>query len=356
MSNTRGTNDRLGQIGAVTSSFVCLRTEDALLALDPVSGNVLWARSDLSNRTQIFGDERTIYLVDTRSDAETGASRAIRGCDGASVQVPPFSSVFQQRPRVLGHRLVISEYDPTGALVLRLYDVPTGKDLWKKSMPPQTIVLKAEEPELLAYVDPKGVVTIVDLRLGREVFQANVAESHLNKVHSGLLLEDAGQYFVVLNKPNEGSPPASNFVTMRSAPVNGMVYAFDKPTGRMDWYVQVSTQMILLEQFQQLPMLLFSANCRVPAGGPGSVANVVATLSIDKRTGKRLWDSHGESTQPPFARGAFYALRIDAKSGTIDLVAANYRLRHVIDDGTNKRPAGDARIPRMKILSTRAGP
>jgi outer membrane protein assembly factor BamB len=354
ITNARGTTDRLGQIGAVTSSFVCLRTEDALQALDPVTGNVLWTRSDLSNRTQIFGDERTLYLVDTRSDAEAGSSRAIRGSDGASVQVPAFSSAFQQRPRVLGHRLVISEYDPTGALVLRLYDVPTGKDLWKKSMPPQTIVLKAEDPELLAYIDPKGVVTIVDLRLGRDAFQANVAESHLDKVHSGLLLDDAGQYFVVLNKANEGSPPASNFVNMRSAPVNGMVYAFDKTTGRMDWYVQVSKQMLLLEQFQQLPMLLFSAINKTPAGGPGSVANVTATLSIDKRTGKRLWDKPGESTQPPYARGGFYALRIDAKSGTIDLVAASYRLRHAIDDGTNKRPAGDARIPRDDdIIDTR---
>jgi outer membrane protein assembly factor BamB len=354
VSNARGTTDRLGQIGAVTCSFVCVRTEDALQALDPVTGNVLWTRSDLSNRTQIFGDERTLYLVNSRSDAEIGASRAIRGCDGASVPVPEFNSAFQQRPRVLGHRLVISEFDPTGALVLRLYDVPTGKDLWKKSMPPQTIVLKAEDPDMLAYVDPKGVLSIVDLRLCREVFQTNVAEAHLDKVYSGFLLDDAGQYFVVLNKANDGGAPSSNFVNMRSSPVNGLVYAFDKPTGRMDWYVQVTTQMILLEQFQQLPVLLFSANYKAPAGGPGRVANLTATMSIDKRTGKRLWVSSGESTQPPYARGAFYALRIDNKSGTIDLVAASYRLRHAIDDGTTRRPAGDARTPRDDdVIDTR---
>ena len=359
VTNARGTTDRLGQIGAVTSSFVCLRTEDALQALDPMTGNVLWTRSDLSNRTQIFGDERMLYLVDTRSDTDVGTSRAVRGGDGASVQVPEFSSAFQQRPRVLGHRLVISEYDPTGALVLRLYDVPTGKDLWKKTMPPQTIVLNAEDPESLAYVDPKGVLCIVDLRLGSEVFQGSVAEAHIDKVHGGLLLEDVGQYFVVLNKANEQPIPgaggvSSNFGNMHVAPVNGFVYAFDKPTGRMDWYVQVSTQMILLEQFQQLPMLLFSANYKIAAGGPGSVANVTATLSIDKRTGKRLWDRRGESTQPPFARGSFHALQIDSKSGTIDLVAAGYRLRHAVDDGTGKRSSGDARMPRDEdVIDTR---
>ena len=140
---------------------------------------------------------------------------------------------------------------------------------------------------------------------------------------------------------------------MRSAPVNGVVYAFDKASGRMDWYVHVSTQMILLEQFQQLPMLLFSSNYKAPAGAPGNIANVTATLSIDKRTGKRIWDRHGESTQPPTAKGPFYALQIDAKSGTIDLIAASYRLRHMIDDGTEKRQSGDARTPQDERFDAR---
>ena len=323
VSNARGTYDRLGQIGAVTSSFVCLRTDDSLQGLDPVTGNVLWTRSDLGKRTNIFADERTLFLVDSRNGAETGSSRAIRGCDGASVQAPDFSSAFQQRPRVLGRRLVISEYDPTGALVLRLYDVPTGKDVWKKSMPPQAVVLKSEDPDLLAYVDPRGALSIVDLRVGREVFQGSVAEAHIDKVQGGLLLDDAGQYFVVLNKSNEqpvpgGGAASSNFSNLRAAPASGFVYAFDKATGRMDWYVQVSTQMILLEQFQQLPMLLFSANYRVPAGGPGSVSNVTATLSIDKRTNKAAFGiSPAKARSLLQQRGPFHALQIDAKSGTI---------------------------------------
>jgi outer membrane protein assembly factor BamB len=358
VSNARGTNDRLGQIGAVTSSFVCLRTEDALQAVDPVNGHVLWTRSDLAGRTQIFGDDRTVFLVDTRSDAQSGSSRAIRGSDGASVQVPDFSGAFQQRPRVLGHRLVISEFDPTGALVLRLYDISTGKDLWKKVLPPQTIVLKTEDPQLLAYVDTRGALAVVDLQLCREVFQSSIAEAHLDKVQGGLLLEDAGQYFVSLNRPNDqpfpGAGAATNFNSMRSTPVNGFVYAFDKVSARPDWWVQVTTQTLLLEQFQQLPMMVFSAVYKTPAGGPGNVATVTATLSIDKRTGKRLWDRRGESTQPPFARGAFYALQVDSKSGTIDLIAAGHRLRHAIDDGSNKRPAGDARMPRDEdVIETR---
>jgi outer membrane protein assembly factor BamB/tetratricopeptide (TPR) repeat protein len=348
ISNPRGTTDRLGQIGAVCASFVCLKTADGLQGLDPVTGNVLWTRSDLSSRTQIFGDERTVYLVDVRSDSQGGSSRAIRGSDGASVEVPEFHSAFQQRPRIFGHHLVVNEFDPTGALVLRLYDVPTGKDLWKKTLSPQTIVLKTEDPALLSYLDPKGNATVVDLRLPKEVFQASVAEGHADKVNGGLLLEDTGQYFFVLNKPSEHQAPGvgsanSNLGYMRSAPVNGVVYAFDKQSGQRDWWVQVSSQALLLEQFQQLPMLLFSSIYKVPAGGPGSVATVTATLSIDKRTGKRLWDRRDEPTQPPLGRTSFHTLQIDAKSGTIDLIATKYCLRHMIDDGTNRRPAGDVR-------------
>jgi outer membrane protein assembly factor BamB len=358
ITNARGTADKLGQIGAVTSSFVCLRTDDGLQGLDPVTGSVLWTRSDLSTRTQIFGDERTLYLVDARSDAQGGTSRAIRGSDGASVAVPEFHSAFQQRPRILGHRLLINEFDPTGALVLRLYDVPTGKDLWKKTLAPQTTVLKTENPALVAYVDPRGKATVVDLRIPKEILQVTIAEAHADKLTGGMLLDDPWQYFFVLNKPNDqnvvGSTTSSNLDRMRCTPVNGLVYAFDRETGRLDWYVQVSKQMLLLEQFQKLPMLLFSSNYRVPAGAPGNVANVIATLSIDKRTGKRIWDRPGDRTQPVLQRTPFHALQIDTKSGTIDLIAANYRLRHAIDDGTTKRPVGDDHLDKdVEIIDSR---
>ncbi len=89
-------------------------------------------------------------------------------------------ALSNKRSRIFGHQLVVDRIrSDRVALVPRLYDVPTGKDLWvEETLSPQSTVLKTEDPALLAYVDPKGTATIVDLRLPKEVFQASVAEGH----------------------------------------------------------------------------------------------------------------------------------------------------------------------------------
>ena len=61
-------------------------------------------------------------------------------------------------------------------------------------MPPQSIVLKAENPELLAYVDPKGML---DCRLARASpgsVSFNVPQGHVDKLTGGLLLEDSAVF------------------------------------------------------------------------------------------------------------------------------------------------------------------
>ncbi len=72
LSNPQGRSEPLGQIGPVTASFVCLRTPEGLVALDPVRGTVLWTKTDISSRTRIFGDDRNVYLIDVRDSSHVG--------------------------------------------------------------------------------------------------------------------------------------------------------------------------------------------------------------------------------------------------------------------------------------------
>jgi len=157
---------------------------------------------------------------------------------------------------------------------------------------------------------------------------------------------------VILNRPVEQRPEiaaaAANVVALRTARVNGTVYAFDRQTGKYNWYVPVANQMVLLERFGDLPMMLFTARFNRPVSGGAYATPVVATLSIDKRTGKRLRDSE-EPNYPPRSAGLFSAIAIDRRAGTFDLVAHNLRLRHYIaEPGFKTSSDNDSVSPKPK--------
>src|SRR5262249_46352983 len=151
-------------------------------------------------------------------------------------------------------------------LTLRLYDIPSGKDVWQKTFPANAVNLRVEDHDLAGVVEPGGKVTVFDLRARREVLQATVEPAHLDKGHDGLRRRDGGGFYVVLNRQAEGNAaggvqgPFANLGGLRAAPVNGMVYAFH-PDGTLNWRTvePILNQMLLLEQFEDLPVLVFTA-------------------------------------------------------------------------------------------------
>jgi outer membrane protein assembly factor BamB len=354
LSNPQGINEKLGQIGPVTASYVCLRTQEGLVALDPVHGTTLWTKTDVTPQTQIFGDDEYVYLVEQREDNRITSTKALRGRDGATADVADFGAAFLRRQKALGGRLLVSENDPTGGLVLRLYDIPSGRDLWKKNLPPNAVVLKGEEPELAAVVDPDGKLTVVDLQRRQEVFHAAVQPTHLDKVLGGWVLRDGKHYFAILNTAADANQnpnmnmgfnmqgPWSNVFALRAEAVNGMVYAFDRATANLSWYRNVRNQMLLLEQFPELPMLVFTAKYQKMMGNaPASFTPVTETLSVDKRTGKLIYD-HSTYSNSPQSQGQFHGLQVDRQAGIVDLIAHHMRLRFYVGESAARAGAANS--------------
>jgi outer membrane protein assembly factor BamB len=335
MANPHGGTEKLGQIGPVTSTYVCLYTPDGLVALDPVRGNVLWTKTDVTPQTRIFGDEQNVYFIEARDSNNFGVGRAIRGRDGATVPVSDFAAAFQHRLRSFGGRLLVSENAAGGGTQIRLYDIITGKDVWKKSLPASSVVLGADSGDLTGFVEPTGDLTVIDLHTLREAMHAHVDPAHLKDVNEGWLLEDGNQIYVALNRKGDdggGLPPgySTNFSGMRTMRVNGTVYAFHRDTGKRNWYYHAVNQRLLVEQFQELPMLVFSAHFSRPANAAGNMIRGVETLSIDKRSGKRLYSKKEEGGYSLYMAGPFHTLRVDPALGIVDLTAPKHTLRHYV--------------------------
>jgi hypothetical protein len=178
---------------------------------------------------------------------------------------------------------------------------------------------------------PDGAVTVLDLDAGREVMRLTLEKAHLEKVTRGELFTDAGQVYVALQGPGDGmtkildGPNPYFRAGLAWAPVNGMLYAFDRASGELRWYSPTPAQTILLERFDELPLVLCAATCTRQGSNPGEAIGYVAWRSIDKRTGKIICNRESQQVGEPF-----HTLQIDARAGTVDLIGPPFVLRHQV--------------------------
>ncbi|MCS6851901.1 MAG: PQQ-like beta-propeller repeat protein [Gemmataceae bacterium] len=337
---------RIGRPGPLEASHVSLLTRNGLVTLDPVRGTVLWKKSDVSPRTHVFGDDQYLFLVEMSAEDRAIGSRVVRASDGVSVPAAPFFELYQSRLSVLGRRLLTHENAGNGKTRLRLYDIVAGQDLWRRELPPGTIILRSEDPDLVGFVEPATdadgtrKVLVFDLRGLKEVLSADLRKEHVEKIHEGHLLTDPDQVYVALNRaPDQnagvrggGGPWANVNFGLRTIPVNGAVYAFDRGSGQLNWIRDdLTNQMLIVDQFKELPIALFSVRYQeLINNGPNrfGAQQVVLVKSVDKRSGKLLLNERWTNTgyQP------FHALNVDVRSGIIDLISFNLKIRHTLEN------------------------
>jgi hypothetical protein len=237
-----GAQRKIGRAGPIQPGYVCLQLPEGLTAIDPISGRTLWVRSDISQRSTMFGDDQMVYVVEMNEQNNPASTKALRAQDGAAMPVPDFTSVYAQRQRVIGRTILLSE-NKGNKTILRLYDVAAGKDVWSKDFPAGSTTIRSEVPHLAGAIDPKGKVTLIDLRTLKEILHAEVDPKHLEKVQAVTLLEDQTDYYLAFNGPAD--PKIAQFGGVRSnfqpstgvrcVPINGLMYAFHKDGGETHW-------------------------------------------------------------------------------------------------------------------------
>src|SRR5262249_29637609 len=145
------------------------------------------------------------------------------------------------------------------------------------------------------------------------------------------LVADRDQFYLALNKgfDNNNNVWMNVFHGMRCLNVNGTVYAFERGTGKLKWHNPVVNQMLVLDQFKDLPILIFTARSNewVQQGGNRINQHVVKVLTIHKQTGKRLYD---KPLNPNINN--FHALIADPKSRSIELVSFNMKIKYTLED------------------------
>ena len=178
------------------------------------------------------------------------------------------------RLHITGRHLLL--FDSTGKdkpKALRLYDCLEGKDVWSKEYPADSAALETVDPEITGVVTAEGKIDILATRTGTPLQQvttdAKKSDDHVKDskgkfaVVKPLLMADADRFYVFLNRPLTGNQatPEQNMGQMspnRVRGVNGPAYAFDRGSGKRQWYMETEflNQRLIVERFDDLPCLL----------------------------------------------------------------------------------------------------
>lgn len=360
----------VGQVGAVHANYVALVGEQGLQVLDPLRGNLLWKKIDVPSSSRVFGDDQHLFVIEIGEGGAVAATRVLRASDGEPVDAPNFMAEFQNRIRTFGRRILTVTPSRTvaadGSLryqadqkTLRLYDALTGKNIWAKAIDAQAALTATEDENLVGWIEPNGKLTALDARTGAEllnttVIQGRVTLDDVRKLREPLLLADADHFYVALNHPIEagkvgGGVIQSNFLSgLRGKQVNGYVMAFHRESGTVKigqktieavkgeiaWHSPgpIENQILITEQWDQLPILLFSGRYNLQLQ-PGGNRITAATVAFHKQTGKIVYESSQARPNINNAQAHFVNLLADPRQGTINLIGPWYSVQIYVNDG-----------------------
>jgi outer membrane protein assembly factor BamB len=328
-----GWTQQLGQTGPLEGAAVCLQMKESLTAVDPVSGRILWTRSDVSPRSRIFGDDQHVFVVEMSADAKSVpvSTRVFRLYDGATVKAPDFHHLYDsdRRIQLVGRDILVADKDKD-AVTLRLYDPLTGKDVWKQAFAPKSHVLRTEGGDLAGVIEPNGQVRVIDLTTRKEVLNAKsrMDPKYLEKDVVLTVLGDASDVYVVCDAPTAaGVYVNTNLLPgtgLRGLSVNGMIYAFSRAAPEKHWEVSAPNTQLVLDQFQEMPMLLLTANA-MKQEPTGQMTQNSSLQIIEKRTGKMVKEVANLTNQQ------FHTLEVDGRNGKIEFISPLEKITIALD-------------------------
>lgn len=330
----------LGKATVLQAGYAALLTREGLEVVEPLTRRVLWTRRDIKERTQLYGDSRYIVLVETESNRRPVAARVLRAVDGLPVEGSGDSGRALTNARsyqILGRNALLTEGTGGQPRVLRLFDLGTGKDVWKKEYSARAIPIKSHNSDWAGFVKPNGEAEIIETRTGNTLATLKIDEKNLETdlkpAGQAQLLADAERFYLILDRDpsansSNGTSRLGTANMLRTVNVNGPIYAFDRGTGkRLWWYGDglLENQQLVLDRFSEMPVIIAAAPMMQRVNN--SPTQVHPVVVIEKARGRLLFDK-----SVVFDHQNFMNLTVDHKNGTIDLRKQNSRIAIMPDE------------------------
>jgi hypothetical protein len=287
-----------GGLGPVTPRGVIYHQRDELRCVDPLTGELLWVRTDIPAGCELFGDDELVFAADVRDDLAS----VIRISDGELVGKREFS---KQEWLVTAGRNIAQL--GRGNRLVRITDVWEGKSLFEAEFKNGTAICVVD-PDALAVYEPSGKFQFIDVHSGRVVFDQQLEPmTDLRAIYTKRIGDEL--YLFVANQSQDkqfmpiGQPDSPLF--------SGFVYAYSITKGKPLWPSPaiVRNRGIVLSAPADIPLLVFADRkaARDPSTGGGSKVRV---LCLDKRTGQSVY---GNDNLPDTPNSRF-RVRVDTSA------------------------------------------
>lgn len=319
-----------GGIGPVTPQGVVLQQHGQLRCVDPVTGEVLWDRDDVSAGSELFGDDQLTFAA----DVERGVAQVYSTIDGALLDERPLPDF----PWMLtaGRNVAQLDYHGGSRMTVRVVDVWSETTLLEADYDPGSR-FSVVEPQFLLVLEQSGKFQCIDVRAGKVIVDQQLEIAGKPRSVHAMLSQD--ELFLTVDteaiQNHRSIGPDYPLVT-------GQVYAFDMQTGAALWPgpATVRQRGITLSQPENIPLLvLVDREERRDASAGGS--SHLRLLCLDKRTGQSVFR---DDDLPDTAGGHFRILAERGAAPTVTIEMSTRTVRLSLSDRPRppEPPANDA--------------
>lgn len=280
-----------GTLCMVTEDFVCFEENRKLIVADPLTGETLWVRRDVSSGSTVWGDSELLVVA----PAEGAEALLLRASDGEELGKCKVSRP-EQRVCTMGRNVVDWNVTREGSVV-HMLNPCTGDEAWSHTFEKQARARLINDEEL-AIVEPSGRLVLLNLADGKIKIDCPIAEE--KNLHEVYALRSKDHYVIVANRPWQQA--ANVFINplpggFGCVVVNGMVYGFDRNTGEKLWSQEVRNQGLVLTQPCEMPVVAFASQIhRQQINNRGGRRYETAVVCLDKRTGHILHQERQANT------------------------------------------------------------
>lgn len=270
-------------LGPVTPHGVVLQDQDELKCVEPLSGVLLWSRSDVPAGCELFGDGELVFAADVGNHI----AYVVRVNDGQLLdkrELPKAEWLLTSGRNIA--QLGFSMSDGNRVTLLTVTDIWSKKTVYRGEFPVAARV-SVSEPNAVAVFAPTGEFHLIDVQTGRTIIDQKLQA--MKDLQSIQLLRTNDELFLYIS--GEVQPQFKPIGLALDSPViNGPVYAFSLKTGEPLWPgpAVVRNRGAILAQPRDVPLLVFSdrQTIRDATNGGGSKLRV---LCLDKRTGQTVY-------------------------------------------------------------------
>ena len=240
----------LGNVGPLTYDTLCYTSGSELFAVQPQTkdSKIQWKRSGVAPGSEICADAEYVILIPPLLDQLV----VLRAADGEFVAQRSLPKGREDRRRADWGRLFLVKRtepavgDQPPRLTWAMYDPVTDKDAWSLSLPMGTVWTPVEGADL-AFLEPDGTTRLVDDQTGQLLWTTTLPPQAVPPTEFAIYADTSRMYVHTSHPPTAGQdkiPDNASSPGGSAVPVNGLVIALDRRSGKPVWSRPMEQQLL----------------------------------------------------------------------------------------------------------------